>query len=443
MKAKITFTLLCAVFIMQNLAAQNINKAKLDSLFDALNTHQKSMLSVAISKNGKIIYENAIGYQSINGTEKTLATVNTRYRIGSISKMFTGTMIFQLIEAGKLSLNTKLADYFPQIPNAAQITIGEMLSHRSGIYNFTNDSTYVSYYQKPHTEAEMLTLIKNYKPAFEPNTKEEYSNTNFVLLGYMLEKIYKKSYPQILKEKILVPAELKNTYYGSKTNPQKNEAYSYTFNHEKWNQEPETDMSIPGGAGAIVSTPADLDQFIDALFNGKLISDSSLKQMQTIKDGYGMAMIMIPFYDKKAFGHTGGIDGFRSVLSYFPEDQLAVAACANGVNYELNSILIGVLSIYFDKPYQIPDFKTLSINEADFSNYTGVYSSKQIPLKITIAKKGDQLSAQANGQSAFDLEQTAKNVFKFEPAHIEIDFDPENHQFTLKQGNSYLFTKEN
>ncbi len=442
MTVKLTFALLCASFISINLSAQTQNKAKLDSLFNALDVNHKSMVSVAVSQKGKLIYSKAIGYSLINDQQKLPATINTRYRIGSISKMFTGTMIFQLIEAGKLGLNTKLSSYFPQIPNADKITIGEMLSHRSGIFNFTNDSTYVSYMTQQKSEAEIVNIIQKYKPAFEPDSKSEYSNSNFILLGYILEKIYKKPYPAILKEKVLTPAGLKNTYYGGKTNIKNNEAYSYSYKNSNWIKEPETDMSIPGGAGALVSTPADLNLFIEALFEGKLISASSVKQMQTIKDGFGMAMFMMPFDLKKSYGHTGGIDGFRSMLNYFPEDQLAVAACTNGDNYNLNDIMIGILSIYYNKPYQIPDFKSIAISDADFTLYTGIYSSKEIPLKITIGKNSSQLTAQATGQSAFNLEQTVKNIFKYDAAHIEIDFDPAQHQFTLKQGKSYLFTKD-
>ena len=443
MMKKLILVIFCAVFIMQNLWAQNLNKAKLDSLFDALSNHQKSMISVAISKNGKLVYENAVGYRLINDQQKIPATADTRYRIGSITKMFTGTMIFQLIEAGKLSLDTKLDIYFPQIPNAAQITIAQMLSHHSGIHNFTVDSNYTLYHVKPQTEVQMLEKMRHFKPDFEPGSSFAYSNSNFLLLGYVLEKIYNKPYSEILKEKILVPAGLKNTYYGGKINLQDNEAYSYTFDNGTWKQESETDMSVPGGAGGIVATSADLDKFIYALFNGKLISKNSVQQMQTTTLRYGMAMFVIPFYEKKAYGHNGGIDGFESLLGYFPEDQVAFAACANGNNYDINAIMTGVLSIYYNRPYQIPDFKTISISEADFTNYTGIYSSKDIPSKIIIGRSGDQLTAQATGQAAFKLDQTSQNIFKFAAAGVEIDFDLQSHQFTLKQGKSYLFTKEN
>jgi D-alanyl-D-alanine carboxypeptidase len=336
--------------------AQNLNTAKLDSFFNELNSHDRSMGSAAIASNGIVVYQKAIGYGQINGDIKTPATIKTKYRIGSISKMFTGTMIFQLIEEGKLSLTTTLSTYYPQVPNASKITVGEMLSHRSGLHNFTNDSLYLTYNTKPQTEADMLSIIQKEPSDFEPDSKASYSNTNFVLLGYIIEKLTKVTYAEALKKRITTKIGLADTYYGGKASIAMNEAYSYTFDG-KWEQQPETDMSVPGGAGAIVSTPADLCKLISALFAGKLISEASLEQMKTIKEGYGMAMFPIPFYDKKTYGHSGGIDGFTSMLLYSPDDKMAVAYTTNGTRFSANDVIIGMLSIYFNKPYTIPDFK--------------------------------------------------------------------------------------
>jgi D-alanyl-D-alanine carboxypeptidase len=322
--AKKRFNLLFLLFILQSCThAQTFNKAKLDSFFVAMNAHSENMGSIAITAKGVMIYQNAIGYSQVNEKIKTPSTIKTEYRIGSISKMFTAVMIFQLIDEGKLSFETPLATYFPQLPNAQKITIGEMLDHRSGLHNFTSDSLYVTYMATPKSEAEMTAIFARQKPDFEPNAKAEYSNTNFVLLGYIIEKLTGKTYAEELKKRVTSKIGLADTYYGTKANPARNEAYSYKFTGE-WTQMPETDMSIPGGAGAIVSTPTDLVKFINALFDGKLITRANLDTMKTMKDNFGMAMFTIPFYDKKAFGHTGGIDGFSSSLAYFPEDKLAI-----------------------------------------------------------------------------------------------------------------------
>ena len=444
MKNEIYTTILFSWLSLGTISPQNINKPKLDSLFNILAEKNKAMGSLTISKSGTVLYSRAIGYSLISDKDKVFATEKTKYRIGSISKMFTATMIFQLIEEGKLNLVTTVDKYFPNLPNANKITISNLLNHRSGLHNFTADSTYETWMTKPKTHDEILAIISKNGVDFQPNEKFTYNNSNYVVLGYIIEKICDKSYKDILQEKIISKIGLTNTYYGDKTNFKNNESYSYQY-VSNWEQQPETDMSIPGGAGAIVSTPIDLTQFIEALFSLKLVSQNSLNLMKTITDGYGMGMFQMPFDIKKAYGHNGGIDGFESILLYFPEDSLSVAYCTNGQVYSLNDILIGVLSIYFDKDYSLPTFSksTFTLKIKDIDKYLGVYSSTQIPLKITITKGDSTIIAQATGQSSFPLEATEKDKFQFDQAGIKMEFNTAKNELTLKQdGRSFLFTKD-
>lgn len=424
--------------------SQNINKPKLDSLFDILALKNKAMGSVILSANGNVVYSRAIGYSSISDAGKIPSTETTKYRIGSITKMFTATMILQLVEKGKISLDATLDKYFPVLPNASKITIRNLLNHRSGLHNFTNEQEYRTWMTSPKTHDEMLAIISKYPVDFQPDEKYSYSNSNYVILGYIIEKICNKSYAKVLSESITTRLGLKNTYYGGRTDSKNNESFSYRWVKE-WEQVPETDMSIPGGAGSIVSTPADLTKFIEALFSLKLVSENSLNQMKDMKDGYGMAMIKVPFGTKTGYGHGGGIDGFASNLIYFPEDKLTVSYCTNGVVYPMNDILIGVGSIYYNKDYSIPDFidrPAINLSSEELDKYLGEYSSTQIPLKISITKDKSALFAQATGQSAFPLEAADKDKFRFEQAGIVIEFNSDKTGFTLKQGGgSFLFTK--
>lgn len=351
-------------------------------------------------------------------------------------------MVFQLIEEGKLSLNTPLSTWYPELPNAAKITISNLLDHRSGLHNFTNDPAYIQYMKLPRTEDQMIATFTKMKPDFEPDAKAQYSNTNFVLLGYIIEKITKKTYPEELKERITSKLGLKDTYYGGKTSVVNNEAYCYSFGSSQ-TEEPATDMSIPGGAGAILSTPTDLVKFIEALFAAKLISTEHLDLMKTQKEHYGMAMFESDFDNKKGFGHNGGIDLFTSVLTYFPDDKLAIAYCSNGDLYGTDKIKNDALHIYFNDPFTVPEFKTITLKTEDLDKYLGVYSSTQLPLKITITKDNNTLKAQATGQGQFSLDALGADKFGFDAAGIVMEFEPAKSQFTLKQGGgTYLFTKD-
>ena len=196
------------------------------SLLNVLSEKNKAMGSLAISKSGTVVYSRAIGFSLINDKEKKPSSTNTKYRIGSISKMFTTTMIFQLIEEGKITIGTTLDKFFAAIPNAGEITIGNLLNHHSGIHNFTNDPDYTTYMTQPKTQDEMIAVISKNKPDFQPGEKGEYSNSNFVILGYIIEKVTGQPYSKILTERITSKIGLTNTLYGGKTNVNKNDCYT-------------------------------------------------------------------------------------------------------------------------------------------------------------------------------------------------------------------------
>jgi D-alanyl-D-alanine carboxypeptidase len=438
MKKFLLISLTC--FITTTCISQSFNKARIDSLCDVLEKKDKFMGSIAVSKNGKLLYSKAIGYSDIENSIK--ANIQTKYRVGSVSKIFTATLILKAVEENKINLNQTLDNYFPEIEKSKKITIENLLNHRSGIHNFTNDSVFLSYYTTYKSQKDMIKIISNSKSDFEPNSKALYSNSNYVLLSYILEKIYKKKYSKIINEKIITPLGLKNTYFGGKTNIKINESFSYDYD-EKWLKEPESSMSIPMGAGAIVSNPMELNVFIEQLFLGKIISEKSLTLMKTMNEKFGLGMFEFMYHDKKAYGHTGSIDGFQSVLNYFPEEKLSISIVTNGATYSNKNILECIESSYFNKPFEVPTFESIQIGSAILNSFVGVYASVQIPIKITITVNEEKLFAQATGQSAFPLEASSAKSFKYEQAGIVLEFNDLKKDMKLKQGGKeYLFTKE-
>jgi D-alanyl-D-alanine carboxypeptidase len=263
-----------------------------------------------------------------------------------------------------------------------------------------------------------------------------------VLLSYILEKVFNQPYATSLTEFITQPHGLENTFLGSRIKPQNNECNSYRF-AGNWEIEPETDISIPLGAGGIVSTPSDLVKFSDALFGGKILQEESLEKMKTMQDKFGMGLVQFPFNGRTALGHTGGIDGFSSSLGYFADGDVSFAMISNGTNYNNNDISIAVLSAVFGRPYSIPEFKTFEVSAEDLEQYLGVYASSQLPLKITITKENGTLFGQATGQSAFPVEATDKDVFEFKQAGLVLGFNPSEESMVLKQGGGQFdFKKE-
>jgi D-alanyl-D-alanine carboxypeptidase len=433
---RIAFLIASFVLITQIGFSQSIDKAKLDSYFKTLEDDNRFMGSVAISQDGKLVYTKAVGFSDVE--TKIKANENTKYKIGSISKTFTAVLVFKALEENKLSLTETIGKYFPSIQHADKITISQLLGHRSGIYNYTNNPDNMKLKTKKHTERELLEVIAKGGSDFEPDSKVSYSNSNYILLTFILQKVYNKHISVLLKEKITTPLALKSTYFSKPIDVADNESNSYTFNGS-WIKDSETDMSVALGAGAIVSKPTDLLKFADALFNGKLISMKNLELMETIRDGYGMGLFPLPFYDKRGYGHTGGIDKFTSVFGYFPEGKVAYALTSNGSSYNNNTISIALLSSVYNKPYDVPVFYAAE----DLGKYLGVYSSTSFPLKITITKNDKTLVGQASGQSAFPLEATEKDKFKFDQANLVLEFQPLESKMILKQGGGvFTFSRE-
>ncbi|GAA6370257.1 serine hydrolase domain-containing protein [Odoribacter splanchnicus] len=434
----VAFLLLCCNLISY---AQETEHAKLDRYLRLLGDKNKFMGSVSVFSKGTEIYARSVGFADID--KQIVADAQSEYHIGSISKLFTTVMIFQAIEAGQLSLSSPIDSYFPTIKNAHKITIGHLLSHRSGIHNFTADEQYLNWNTQAKTKEQMVEIIARGGSDFEPDSKAQYSNSNFVLLSYILESLYKKPYAEILADRITRPLSLVNTHLGRKTiSPEQNECNSYKY-FDKWRIESVTHPSIPLGAGGIVSTPRDLNKFADALFKGKLISANSLSTMLALKDNFGMGIFPVPFYAKRGFGHSGGIDGFNAMLIYFPEDELSYAITSNALNYTFNDIHIAVLSGIYGMPFDLPNFEAITLKPEDLVKYTGVYSNSQLPIKLTVRIKNNALEGQGTGQAAFPLEAISEHTFKFTQGGIVMEFNPENRTMTLKQGGGvFLFKKE-
>ncbi|HBV16630.1 serine hydrolase domain-containing protein [Chryseobacterium carnipullorum] len=372
---------ICLLFILNFFSVLSAQKPDLKSSIDSLLTnfqrHNAFSGNILLQKNGETIYK---------GEFNKFAEGSDQYRIGSITKVFTAIITFQLIEEGKLSLDSRLSKYFPSIKNAEMITIGNMLNHTSGIYNYLEWEDYYDQKSKNYTRDDMLKLLQQGKPDFKPGKESSYSNSNYLLLGYIIEDITGRSYEENIKARILDKIGMRRTYcekdqtqYGKRTK-------SYKFDGENWSKESDTHPSFTFATGNIVSTTEDLSKLMHELFKGTLISENSLEQMKKTNPqvalGYGL--FRTPFYNKTGYGHTGRIDEFHSGIAYFPEDNFSIVILANGTNIKLNDMVVGIVSKYYQKKYKNPDFTAYSSETAPSTEiYKGIYKAKLAGL-ITV-----------------------------------------------------------
>ena len=444
MKTRMVLAILMTLASFSEVHGQTLDKAKLEQFFDRLSEKKKAMGSLVIVKDGEVVYSRTIGYGQIDGAEKKPLTAASRFRIASITKMYTAAMILQLVDEGKLKLTDTLDKFVPQVPNAEKITIAQILAHRSGIPNVRREqNAQGNVNMTPITKDEILALIVKAAPKFEPGTKFLYSNSGYFILGLIVEKLTGKSYAEALEERITSKIGLKDTYIATgNIDVSKNEALTYIHFGREWEGVRETHPSILFGAGAIVSTPRDMARFIEALFDGKIVSKESLDLMKTMRNDYGFGMEAYSFAGKTFYGHAGGGDNYGAWLAYLPEEKLAVAYTTNAKVYPVVNIVRGVVDIYYNKPFTIPALESIAVSPEVLDKYVGVYSSPETPMKWTITRDGGTLFFQPPGaQSAVPLEATAQDKFTIEGV-VVIEFDAAKNQMTIKRrGGERVLTK--
>jgi D-alanyl-D-alanine carboxypeptidase len=442
-KAKAFFATWLTLALSATGFAQTLDTAKLDQFFDRLAEKNKAMGSLVIAKDGHVLYTRTIGYGQISGAEKKPLTAASRFRIASITKTYTAVMILQLVEEGKLKLTDTLDRFFPQVPNAQKITILQMLSHRSGIPNFRPDqATWKP--GEPATKEEVLALIVKGAPEFEPDTKSSYSNSGYFLLGLILEKLSGKPYGQALEERINAKIGLTDTYLATgRIDVNQGEALTYANNGsgwEHWKQGFETHPSI---GFQLISTAGDMAKFIEALFDLQLISQQSLEQMLTIRDGEGLGIVPFELGGKALLGNSGGGDNYGAWVAYEPEEKLAVSYATNAKDYPVAKIVSGVVDIYYNRPFEIPAFESFAVSPEILDKYVGVYSRDGAPKKWTVTRDGGTLVVQPDGDGAIAVEATADNKFQLFNGIVTFEFDAAKNQMILKRGPfPMIFTKE-
>lgn len=411
--------------------AQSVDKAKLDAFFDRLDDKGKAMGSLVIAKDGAVLYSRAIGYGKIGVAEKKLLTETSRFAIASITKTYTAVMILRLVEQGKLKLTDALDKFFPHVPNAQKITIRHVLAHRSGIPNVIGDPESRRVDSVRMSKDEMLSLIAKATPDFLPDSKAAYSNSGYFVLGVIIEQVTGKSYAEALKDMITTPIGLKDTYMVSeRVDVTKIESLTYWRVGNDWKPGRETHPVI----FEIVSTPGDMAKFVEALFELKLISQESLNQMKTIRDDEGLGLVIFKYADRTFYGHNGGGDNYGSWLMYLPEEELAISYATNAKVHPVKDIIGGIADIYFNRPFKIPDFKSLAVSPEILDKYVGVYSSPNAPKKWTVTREGGTLLVQPGSEGAAAVEATADDKFQLFNGIVTFEFDASKSQMTLKRG---------
>jgi D-alanyl-D-alanine carboxypeptidase len=324
-----------------------IPKSKLDAYFDALEK-QGTSGGIAISARGQVRYQRYIGHSEL-GPIPTTSDEGTRYRIGPVSQVFTAALIMQLVESASIGLDSRLAEFFPELPNALDITYRDLLQHRSGLTNYTDLPEFERWRAKPPPRAELLAAIG---APTAPRERTERADTNYLLLGYILEKVYEKRYSDLARWKIFDKFGLSRTYYPEPGRRSQLESVSYARGADGWQPDPPLDLDLYGGAGALVSTPLDLVRFLDLLFDGKVVTPQSLATMRGNEEDPGAGLLEWQGAGRTGYGQSGHIEHHAAWVWHSPETKVSIAFTTNATTIPMETIADEVLAIIYTRGYK-------------------------------------------------------------------------------------------
>lgn len=396
---------------------------KLSELLNAYNKLNEFNGTALITQNGITLLDKGYGFKNVE--TKELNSPSTIFQIGSITKQFTSTIILKLAERKKLKLTDKLSKYFPDYPNGNEIKIFHLLTHSSGIYNYTNDVDFMkSEAVKPANEKKMLAVFKDKKLDFTPGSQYSYSNSGYMLLGYIIQKVTKQSYEKTVRDYIFKPLKMNNSGFDFVNLNNTNKATGYfTITDKNSIKAALVDSSVSFSAGAIYTTTADLLKWHNGILNNNIIKRASIEKAFTpYKNRYGFGWIMDSVNTKRITTHAGGIFGFNANIARVEQDDICIILLNNVGNPKLEDITKDIFSILYDKPYKLPEGKVeIKVSEEILNKYIGTYEVMP-EFKIEVNVENGQLVAQATGQPKFELFAQKENYFFLKAVEAEVEF---------------------
>ncbi|HEX5167788.1 MAG TPA: serine hydrolase [Cyclobacteriaceae bacterium] len=402
----------------------------IDGQYNFLVGKAASGIAVLVSKGGEVIYKKGFGYADIE--KKQLIKPDTKFRIGSITKQFTGAAILKLQEEGKISVTDKLSKFLPDFPRADEVTIHQLLTHISGIHSYTSKPEFIQKVTAPITEEELIAFFKSDPYDFNPGEKWQYNNSAFFLLGHIIGKVSGKPYGDYLKETFFDPLGMTNTGIHSSKLKLENEAKGYTKENSAYKLATNWDMSWAGGAGAIYSTVEDLYKWNEALFNGKVLQEKSLQAGLTpvlLNNGkkpdnasYGYGLGINEYRGQDVVEHNGGLHGFVSQLARYREENVTVVLLTNlsPPEVSLNSNTIAEFLLWDKMEKQKANVVNTSVSE-DVSQYTGRYDFGNGAVMI-ISAENNNLFAQLTGQQKFPIFPSGEGEYFWKVVEAKIAF---------------------
>ncbi|HVF80878.1 MAG TPA: serine hydrolase [Flavisolibacter sp.] len=414
-------TLIIAFALLFNLGyAQQQDDAGLAARFDKMMLEQFKAggtgATVLVARKGDIIYKKAFGMANLE--LDVPMQVDNVFRIASLTKQFTAIAILQLMEQGKLNLEDEIGKVIPGYPTqGAKITIEHLLTHTSGITDYTSLRDTVKKEALDYTPSQMIDRFKNLPLRFAPGTRWEYSNSGYFLLGYIIERLTGKTYAEYLEENIFKRLQMTSSLFASDIKLIKKRAAGYTEGETGYQNPPYLSMTQPYAAGAILSTVEDLFKWHQAVIANKLVKQESLNKAfarYKLTDGketaYGYGWRIGSVYESLSIWHGGLINGFKSMAVYLPREDVYVALLSNCDCSSPEVVTPKLAALAAGRPYE---YKALASANNNLLEYTGVYENGKGQQRI-ITVSDNQLFSQLGRGPRSSIRAFQKDQFFFD-----------------------------
>lgn len=382
--------------------------------------------AVIVVKNGQVIFRK--GYGLANLELNVPIRPEMVFRLCSITKQFTAVAIMMLVEQGKLSLDDDITKFFPDYPTGGKrITVENLLTHTSGIKDYL-EKLWPQRMREDFRPERLIDLFKHDGLEFEPGTKESYSNSNYVLLGVIIEKLSGKEYGQFIEDNIFKPLGMKHSYYETVQEIIPNRVSGYARVGEGFVNAAYVSMPQLYAAGGLCSSVDDLALWDTAMYSDKLLKHGSWERIFTpykLANGenadYGYGWAINQFEGRAIASHTGGIPGFTTYVLHMPVDHVYVAILSNDRTAEVQPEYVArrLAAIAIGKP--INDPKIIKLDAKILETYVGQYQESDDNL-ITVRRDGERLFAQATNDPEVELFPTSDDTFIVKAFDAQISF---------------------
>jgi D-alanyl-D-alanine carboxypeptidase len=400
---------------------------KIDSLAqDALAHAPVAGFSIAVVWHGHVVVAKGYGLADVDA--KTPAAATSIFRIGSITKQFTAAAILQLATAGKLSVDDPLGKYLPDFPYGKQITLRQLLTHTSGLKDYTSLPWFDEHMGEAFPRAELVAKIAAEPLVFEPGTKWSYCNSGYYLLGLVIEKVSGQSYADYVKQHVLAPAGLADTAYCPQAQDYPRAAHGYQVKDAKLAPAAPLDMAHPYAAGSLCSTAPDLVAWMNALAHGKVVDAAAWKQMTTPVTvagqarPYGFGLFVSDLGGHKQIGHGGGINGFVSALEYYPDDDLYIAVLVDTESPLADQLAGSIARAALD--VKEPPVKDEPIEPATAAALVGKFNFPDVGTALVFeAEKGQVWVHNEGGAGRLRLQSQGDGSYVVPEVKAKLEFD--------------------